>query len=76
MAFSSFLASRHDVCKKIVNKLLNNYEYVSLLGAHVEGSTIRVTTHLSSIGDTSERQCGFPMIKLGGNIILLSFYFI
>ena len=66
MAFSSFLASRHDVCKKLVNKLLNNYEYVSLLGAHVEGSTIRVTTYLSSVGDSSERQCGFVLKLFNG----------
>jgi TldD protein len=57
--YSKYLCDRHDVCKELVNRLLNRYEYVSLLGKHVTGKTIRVNTVTTSIGDTNEKQCGF-----------------
>lgn len=63
MSYSKFLASRHDVCKKLVDKLLTQYEYVSLLGTHVVGNSIRVTSKESSISDTGEKECGF-VVKL------------
>lgn len=61
--FSSYLRSRHDLCKELVNRLLTKYEYVSLLGKQIVGKSIRVSTFNVSIGDSMETQCGF-VVKL------------
>ena len=57
--FSNFLNSRHDLCKELVNRLLKKYEYVSVLGKHIKGVSIGVTSFETDIGDTREAQCGF-----------------
>ena len=56
---SKYLSDRVELGKKLVNKLLEKYEYVSLLGKHVYGKSFRVMTNAKSIGDTMEAQCGF-----------------
>ena len=56
---SKYLSDRVELGKKLVNKLLEKYEYVSLLGKHVYGKSFRVMTTAKSIGDTMEAQCGF-----------------
>lgn len=57
--YSSYLKSRHDIAKELLNRLLKRYDYVSILGKHVTGKTITVTSYNTSIGDTMEKQCGF-----------------
>ena len=57
--FSNFLNSRHDLCKELVNRLLVKFEYVSILGKHIKGTSIEVTSFDVNIGDTFEAQCGF-----------------
>lgn len=57
--FSNFLNSRHDLCKELVKRLLNKYEYVSILGKHIKGVSIGVSSFETGINDTREAQCGF-----------------
>ena len=57
--YSPYLASRHDLCKELVDRLGKKFPYVSILGKHVVGKSIRVTTVNTNIADTMERQCGF-----------------
>ena len=61
--YSSYLASRHDLAKELINRLKGSYAFVSILGKHVTGKSISVTTRATNIGDTMERQCGF-VVKL------------
>ena len=56
---SKYLSERVELGKKLVNKLLEKYEYVSLLGKHVYGKSFRTMTTARSIEDTMEAQCGF-----------------
>ncbi len=56
---SKFLISRKPLAEKLVKTLLEKYSYVSLLGKHVTGKTIRVSNFNKSIGDSFESQCGF-----------------
>lgn len=64
--FSNFLNSRHDLCKELVNRLLKKYEYVSLLGKHIKGRSIAVSSFDVDIGDTREAQCGFVVRLYNG----------
>ena len=67
MAYSSFLASKKDVCRKLVNKLLEKYEYVSLLGKHSTGKSVSVTSRVTSISDGMGGQCGFVLKIFNGS---------
>lgn len=57
--YSRYLASRHDLCKELVERLSASYPFVSILGKHVTGKSIQVTSVSTNIADTFERQCGF-----------------
>ena len=57
--FSKFLESRHDLCKELVNRLQDKFPYVSVLGKEISGDNIRVTTQMTAINDSMEKQCGF-----------------
>jgi len=57
--FSKYLESKHDLCKDLLSRLVDKYPYVSILGKHVAGDSIRVSTFATSINDTMEKQCGF-----------------
>lgn len=59
MEYSKYLKSRHDLCKKLVNRLLKRFEYVSILGTHIGGKSIAVTTRNVSVGESREKECGF-----------------
>ncbi len=61
--FSKYLESKHDLCKELVKRLENKFPYVSILGKQITGDGIRVSTFVTSIGDTMEKQCGF-VIKI------------
>lgn len=67
MAYSSFLASKKDVCRKLVDKLLEKYEYVSLLGKHSTGKSVSVTSRVTSISDGMGGQCGFVLKIFNGS---------
>ena len=57
--YSKYLESRKDLIKDLVTRLNKKYPYAAILGKHVVGKTIRVTTRMTSVGDTMEKQCGF-----------------
>lgn len=61
--YSTYLSSKHDLCKELVNRLQSRYAYVSILGKHITGNTIRVSSVNTSVGETFEAQCGF-VVKL------------
>lgn len=67
MAYSSFLTSKKDVCRKLVDKLLEKYEYVSLLGKHSTGKSVSVTSRVTSISDGMGGQCGFVLKIFNGS---------
>ena len=56
---SKYLESRHELCKELVGRLQSKYEYVSVLGKHITGKVVRVSTSTTSVGETGEAQCGF-----------------
>lgn len=57
--FSKYLEGKHDLCKELLNRLQNKFPYVSILGKHITGDNIRVSTFVSSVNDSMEKQCGF-----------------
>ena len=59
MGYSNYLASRHDIAKKLVDKLSETFTYVSLLGSHVTGTAYATSKRQTSINETRERDCGF-----------------
>ena len=65
--FSKYLESKHDLCKDLLSRLVDKYPYVSILGKHVEGDSVRVTTYATSVNDTMEKQCGFVVKIYNGN---------
>lgn len=64
--FSKYLESKHDLCKELVKRLESNFPYVSILGKQISGDSIRVSTFVTSIGDTMEKQCGFVVKAYNG----------
>ena len=64
--YSTYLSSRHDICQELVKRLQKAFPYVSLLGKHVVGKTVRSTTMNTQIGDTMEKQCGFVVKMYNG----------
>ncbi len=63
MSFSSFLNSRRESCRSLVNELGKTFEYVGILGSDVKSSAIRVNRNTSDIGEGSASECGF-VIKM------------
>ena len=57
--FSKYLESKHDLCKELLSRLVDKYPYVSILGKHVDGDSVRVSTFNTNVNDTMEKQCGF-----------------
>lgn len=64
--FSKYLESKHDLCKELVKRLESRFPYVSILGKQISGDSIRVSTFVTSIGDTMEKQCGFVVKAYNG----------
>ena len=56
---SEFLKSKIAISKRLVNELLEKYEFVSILGKQTFGKGIRLSNFNSSINDTGEKECGF-----------------
>ena len=63
MKFSSFLDSRRENCRALVNELGKSFAYVGILGSDVNSSAIRVNRMVSDIGEGSASECGF-VIKI------------
>ena len=63
MNFSSFLNSRRESCRALVNELGKSFAYVGILGSDVTSSAIRVNRMVSDIGEGSASECGF-VIKM------------
>ena len=59
MSFSEFLNSRRAAAKALVGELRKHYAYVSVLGADIQGKTIRVDRNSSSISANRDMECGF-----------------
>ena len=57
--FSPYLDSRHALCRELVRRLNSRYAYASVLGKHVTGKRINVSTTSTTVADTGEKQCGF-----------------
>ena len=63
MNFSSFLNSRRESCRALVNELGKSFSYVGILGSDVQSNAIRVNRNTSDIGEGSASECGF-VIKM------------
>lgn len=63
MNFSSFLNSRRESCRALVNELGKSFSYVGILGSDVQSNAIRVNLNTSDIGEGSASECGF-VIKM------------
>lgn len=57
--FSKYLESKQDLVKELLSRLQDKYPYVSILGKHIDGDNVRVSTYATSISDSMEKQCGF-----------------
>ena len=57
--FSSYLDSRHELCRELVRRLGSRYVYASILGKHVTGRRFVVSTATTTITETNEKQSGF-----------------
>ncbi len=66
--YSTYLQSRHDLCKELVQRLQKRYSYASVLGKQVTGKRVTVTTSSTSVSDTREKQCGFVAKIYNGKI--------
>lgn len=56
---SEFLNSRKVLCKVLVDRLLEKYEYASVLGKQITGKRITVSSVTTNLSDSFEEQCGF-----------------
>lgn len=57
--FSKYLDIKYDNLIKIVDRLKNNFEYVSILASDCEGKVIRVSNQNITIKDSSWQERGF-----------------
>lgn len=57
--FSKYLKKKKPVLKELLEKLLEQYEYVSILGTDVFGKTYSVNRSSTTIGDSRSADCGF-----------------
>ena len=56
MAFSKFLDSKRQDCKALVAELRKTFAYVSILGADIKTSGIRVDRNSSNIGPGADTE--------------------
>ena len=67
MNFSEFLNSRREACRELVKELSKNFAYVTILGADVKSSAIRVNRNTSDIGEGGAAECGFVVKMHNGH---------
>ena len=68
MAFSKFLDAKRQDCRALVSELRKTFDYVSVLGADVKTSGIRVDKNTSSIGPGGDTECGFVVKMHNGSV--------
>ena len=68
MAFSKFLDSKRQDCKALVAELRKSFAYVSILGADIKTSGIRVDRNSSNIGPGADTECGFVVKMHNGTV--------
>ena len=68
MAFSKFLDSKRQDCKALVAELRKTFAYVSILGADIKTSGIRVDRNSSNIGPGADTECGFVVKMHNGTV--------
>ena len=68
MAFSEFLNSRRQDCKALVAELRKTFAYVSVLGADIKTSAIRVDRNTSAISPGFDTECGFVVKMHNGTV--------
>ena len=68
MGFSKYLSNVHNVAKSLIDKLLEKYEYASILGTHITGYRMSVSPKNKSIDETPERDFGFVVKIYNGRI--------
>ena len=57
--FSTYLEKKHDILKKLVEKLLEKFEYVSLLATDCQGQQVTVSEKSINVKDSSWNERGF-----------------
>lgn len=62
MPFSTYLNSKREACRKLVELLGRDYEYVSILGTDIKATMYRADRNISMIKE-GEGECGF-VVKL------------
>ncbi len=63
MEFSTFLESRREHCRALVNALSDDFAYVSVLGSVVRSTGVSVNRMSATIGEGRGSECGF-VVKL------------
>ncbi len=59
MSLTKFLSERKEICKRLIAKLDEKYQYASILGVDNQGINIRTDKYNTSILDSSECERGF-----------------
>ncbi|MFA6375256.1 MAG: TldD/PmbA family protein, partial [Bacilli bacterium] len=57
--FSKYLKKKKPLLKELLDKLLEQYEYVSILATDVFGKLYTVNRSSTSVGDGRSAECGF-----------------
>lgn len=66
--FSEYLRSRMALCKRLVDRLSPEFEYVSVLGKQIQGKTVRVSSTTISVEESFENQSGFVVKLFQGKV--------
>lgn len=61
--YSRVLKEKHDLCKKLVDRLSADYKYVSILGKHTTGMRVSVSTTSTSVSEAGNQEYGY-VVKL------------
>lgn len=67
MAITSFLKSKKQACKKLVDSLLEKYPYASILGVDTTGLRVQCDKFNTSISETNECERGFVVKVYDGS---------
>ena len=57
--FSTYLDKKHDILKKLVEKLTDKFEYVSLFATDCQGQKVTVSEKSINVKDSSWNERGF-----------------
>ena len=68
MAFSEFLDSKRQNCKALVAELRKTFAYVSVLGADIKTTVVRVDRNTSAITPGYDTECGFVVKMHNGTV--------